>query len=92
MSAQRADGEDQLAVAGGPLRTRFSENANRDERGLLCPACGCRHLRVVYTRPTWGSRIMRRRECRHCGQRVSTWETAGAKSTPKAFDRGGANG
>ena len=35
----------------------------------------CRHFRVVYTRPTWGGRIMRRRECRNCGERMTTWET-----------------
>ena len=45
-----------------------------DQRGLQCRHCGCRHFRVVYTRATWGSRIMRRRECRHCGKRMTTWE------------------
>jgi DNA-directed RNA polymerase subunit RPC12/RpoP len=49
-----------------------------DQRGLVCRHCGCRHFRVIYTRPAWGGRIMRRRECRHCGRRVTTWErTAG---------------
>ncbi len=43
-------------------------------RGLECRYCGCRHFRVVYTRPAWGGRILRRRECRHCGKRVTTWE------------------
>ena len=28
------------------------------------------HFRVLYTRPTWGGRIMRRRECRHCDKRA----------------------
>lgn len=46
-------------------------------RGLECRACGCRHFRVVYTRPAWGGRILRRRECRHCGRRMTTWEQAG---------------
>ena len=47
-----------------------------ENRGLECRQCGCKHFRVVYTRPTWGNRIMRRRECRHCGKRVTTWEKA----------------
>lgn len=45
-----------------------------DKRGLECRSCGCKHFHVVYTRPTWGGRIMRRRECRHCGKRITTWE------------------
>jgi len=48
----------------------------QDQRGLVCRACGCQHFRVVYTRPTWNGRIMRRRECRHCGKRMTTWERA----------------
>jgi transcriptional regulator NrdR family protein len=46
----------------------------RPQRGLECPRCGCQHFRVVYTRPALGGRIMRRRECRHCGRRVTTYE------------------
>lgn len=46
----------------------------REKRGLECPACGCRHFRVVYTRPASGGRIVRRRECRHCGKRITTFE------------------
>jgi DNA-directed RNA polymerase subunit RPC12/RpoP len=47
-----------------------------DKRGLECPKCGCRHLPVFYTRRVGGGRIMRSRECRHCGRRVVTYETA----------------
>ena len=47
-------------------------------RGLECRYCECSHFRVVYTHPTWGGRILRRRECRHCGTRMTTWERAGA--------------
>ena len=57
-----------------------SETAKAEKKadyGLRCRACGCRHFRVVYTRPTWGNRIMRRRECRNCGKRLTTWEEAG---------------
>ncbi len=51
-----------------------------NERGLRCRHCGCGHFRVIYTRPTWGNRIMRRRECRHCSRRMTTWEKAGGCS------------
>jgi len=45
-----------------------------EPRGLQCPKCGCRHFLVVYTQPKGGGRIMRRRECRHCGRRITTYE------------------
>jgi transcriptional regulator NrdR family protein len=45
-----------------------------EQRGILCPRCGCGHFYVVYTRRAWGGRIVRRRECRHCGKRVTTFE------------------
>ena len=36
--------------------------------------CGCRRFRVIYTRRGWGGKLIRRRECRHCGKRMTTWE------------------
>jgi len=45
-----------------------------EDRGLVCRGCGCRHFRVIYTRPVRGGKIMRRRECRNCGKRITTWE------------------
>lgn len=48
--------------------------APTEKRGLECRHCGCKHFRVIYTRPAWGGRIMRRRGCRHCGKRMTTWE------------------
>ncbi|MFW6061192.1 MAG: hypothetical protein ACOC93_00130 [Planctomycetota bacterium] len=48
----------------------------QEQRGLKCRNCGCRQLRVVYTRSAWGGRIKRRRECRHCGRRMTTWEAS----------------
>lgn len=48
----------------------------QDQRGLVCRQCGCRHFRVLYTRRAAGGRILRRRECRNCGRRVTTRETA----------------
>jgi DNA-directed RNA polymerase subunit RPC12/RpoP len=45
-----------------------------EKRGIECPACGCRHFHVLYTRRAVGKRILRRRECRNCGRRVTTYE------------------
>ncbi|MBU0638326.1 MAG: hypothetical protein KKB50_05630 [Planctomycetes bacterium] len=45
--------------------------------GLRCPNCHCRHFYVVYTRPKVNGRTMRRRECRHCGRRIVTYERVG---------------
>ncbi|HOD84372.1 MAG: transcriptional regulator NrdR [Planctomycetes bacterium ADurb.Bin126] len=56
---------------------RKSWPPDQDRRGLECRQCGCKHFRVVYTRATWGGRILRRRECRHCGRRMTTWESGG---------------
>ena len=42
--------------------------------GLVCAGCGCGHFNVIYTRPVYGGRIERRRECRHCGKRITTRE------------------
>jgi hypothetical protein len=41
--------------------------------GLCCPKCGHARWRVIYTRAS-GGRVRRRRECRACGYRVTTWE------------------
>lgn len=58
-------------------RVRGNPTPADDTRGLVCSKCGCRHFHVIYTRAAWGGRIMRRRECRHCGRRVTTYERAG---------------
>jgi len=47
---------------------------SNEQRGLVCRNCGCKHFRVIYTRPPRGGRLVRRRECRHCGRRITTWE------------------
>ena len=61
-----------------PERIRLSDLQNfsgkdGDGKGLACRKCGCRHFRVVYTRPGPDT-IRRLRECRHCGRRVMTTE------------------
>jgi len=58
----------------GPSAERESWAPTDDQRGLVCRWCGCTHFRVIYIRPTYGGRIMRRRECRHCGKRMTTRE------------------
>ena len=47
-----------------------------EKRGLECISCGCRQFRVLYTRSLPGGRIIRRRECRYCGKRITTCEMA----------------
>jgi transcriptional regulator NrdR family protein len=42
--------------------------------GIHCIACGSQDHRVVYTRPRQGESVQRRRECRSCGERFTTWE------------------
>ena len=49
-----------------------------DKRGLECRHGGCKHFRVIYPRPTWVGRSMRRRGGRHVGTRMRTvWQTGG---------------
>jgi len=60
----------------------MNDSSSTDEelkrtRGLECPRCGCRHFYVVYTRPATKGRVLRRRECRYCGRRVTTYEMLG---------------
>jgi len=45
-------------------------------RGIKCQDCDHGRLRVVYTRPARGGKIVRCRECRNCRRRVITWEQA----------------
>ena len=45
-----------------------------DQAGLACPDCGCQHFDVLYTRPANKGRLRRRRACRNCGRRVTTYE------------------
>ena len=59
---------------GSPVRRTWPPPAD-NQRGLVCRHCGCQDFRVTYTRSTWHGRIMRRRQCRHCGKRMLTWES-----------------
>jgi transcriptional regulator NrdR family protein len=55
--------------ASSPTRTDY-----RDHVGLRCRRCGHQQFRVLYTRPRHGGTVVRRRECRQCGERFTTWE------------------
>lgn len=57
-----------------PKTTGPVKNSGGDTRGLECRHCGCKHFRVLYTRRGSGSKLIRRRQCRHCGKRMTTWE------------------
>jgi len=35
---------------------------DQGDRGLRCSECGQQRLRVVYTRPRWGGKVVRLRE------------------------------
>ena len=41
---------------------------------IRCPQCHCRHFLVVWVRHHV-NKIVRRRECRHCGKQITTSET-----------------
>lgn len=53
---------------------RNDAKQDEDGRGLRCRYCGCHHFFVIYTRRAQGERLIRRRECRHCGARITTFE------------------
>jgi transcriptional regulator NrdR family protein len=46
--------------------------------GVVCPRCACADLRVLNTRYAHG-RIVRYRQCRHCGRRLTTYEVTPAE-------------
>jgi hypothetical protein len=67
------DGHDDMVKK--PAGEAPTPAANDDlPMGLICHRCGCRHFYVVYTRKRPDGRILRRRECRHCGTRIMTIE------------------
>jgi transcriptional regulator NrdR family protein len=44
-------------------------------RGIECPHCGCRHFYTTNTEPLRDGRIRRRKQCRHCGRKIVTYES-----------------
>jgi len=45
-----------------------------DDVGLKCPKCHCKHIPVLKSRNTVGDTRYRRRECRNCGHKFTTYE------------------
>lgn len=43
-------------------------------KGIVCPKCGCRHMKAVQSDPRPNAKF-RYRECRNCGKRILTKET-----------------
>jgi len=67
----------EAAMSGAALvepATRKTWSPTASPMGLACRSCGCLHFFVVYTRRAAGGKLMRRRECRHCGKRMTTVE------------------
>lgn len=52
----------------------------REESGIVCPQCGCRHFNTTHTEPLRNGRIRRRKVCRHCGRKIVTFESFTANS------------
>jgi transcriptional regulator NrdR family protein len=52
--------------------------AKREDLGIQCPRCGCRHFHTTNTEPLRDGRIRRRKACRHCGRKVVTFEAVPA--------------
>jgi DNA-directed RNA polymerase subunit RPC12/RpoP len=46
----------------------------KEEKGLVCPACGCRHFITRRTTPGEGT-VRRVRVCRNCGRKRVTVES-----------------
>lgn len=69
-------------MAGEPIQTLAEmaaetariEAANNNSKGIQCPACGCRDLRVQTTR-RGDNLVVRYRVCRHCGAHKPTIES-----------------
>lgn len=49
-------------------------SVHEEKRGIACPGCGSFYHKVLWTRAALLKRTARRRECRHCGKRWTTYE------------------
>lgn len=75
MDVTRLDGSSPLPDPEPPPGSPRAPRRHAETHGAGCPACGCCDSRVIYVRPAFGKKTMRRRECRYCGRRYSTYET-----------------
>jgi len=53
---------------------RANKQKPDEQPGLVCPKSGRCDFRVIYTRRACGGKVVRSRECRHCGKRVITYQ------------------
>jgi len=51
-------------------------------QGIECPGCGCRHMLLVERRDAPKGMERRRRECRNCGRRITTYEFVASDVKP----------
>jgi hypothetical protein len=58
----------------GVAQAAHQERDEKGQRGIRCRKCGCGRFRVIYTRAAHGAKVIRRRECRSCKARITTWE------------------
>jgi hypothetical protein len=59
------------------MKVKAEEDRNGvGDRGFSCRKCGGKQFSVVYTRASPGAKVIRRRECRRCKTRFTTWEKA----------------
>jgi len=61
----------------------LEEGDEKENRGLECRKCGCRHFFVDHTHRSLRM-IVRYRRCRHCGQKMTTHERP---APPTPLDR-----
>ena len=56
--------------------------AQQQKLGIRCFHCGCRHFYTTHTEPIAGGLIRRRKQCRHCGRRIVTFEAQLLRKSP----------
>ena len=71
-----ADAESRQFRGAAAEPAAMKRELDKSDRGLRCPRCGCRHFYTTHTEPLRDGRIRRRKECRHCGRRIVTYESA----------------
>lgn len=54
-------------------RGKPDHDTDKQQQGIECPKCGCRHFYTTHTIRT-ANHVKRRKECRHCGRIVFTNE------------------
>lgn len=58
------------------------------QTGLLCPQCNQRRHGQIVNTIIYSNRIYRRRECRGCGMRYSTYERLDSDDSSQAYEAG----